>query len=149
MFSSTVLSDAVGDQHINPPMKTTLTILLVEDEAQQREVLTMLFEVEGIRVVSVESAEEGFTQVDLLNPDIVVTDVKLTGIDGFSFFHKVRENPKYSSLPFVFITGYNEPKAIAAVENLAPVAYITKPYNLEDLLRAVKQFLPSQQREAS
>ncbi|MBI1807250.1 MAG: response regulator [Ignavibacteria bacterium] len=124
-------------------MKKVPAILLVEDEAQQREVLTMLLEMEGLNVVSVESAEEGLRQLSLLDLDMIVTDVKLTGIDGFSFFSKVREDPKYKSLPFIFITGYNDPKAIETVEAFNAAAYVTKPYNLEELLKTVKKYLPS------
>ena len=117
------------------------TILLVEDEAQQRETLTMVFEVEGYSITAVASAEDGLNNLAKLKPDMIITDVKLTGMDGFSFFDEVRKRSDLKKIPFVFITGYNDPKAINTVKNLGAVAYVTKPYEIEELLHVVKQNL--------
>src|SRR5437879_3836303 len=117
------------------------TILIVEDEHQQREVLSYVFEGEGFGVVGAESAEEGLEHIDRLKPDMIVTDVKLTGMDGFTFFDRVRTHPTCSEVPFVFITGYNDRRAIERVKTLGASGYVTKPYELEDLVTLVKSIL--------
>jgi CheY-like chemotaxis protein len=118
------------------------TILLAEDEHQQRDALTMLFETEGYTVLSYESAEDVLGCLATTRPGMIVTDVKLPGIDGFTLFERVRENPSYRSIPFVFLTAYNDRKAIEKAKNLGAVGYLTKPYNLEELLQLVKKVLP-------
>lgn len=118
------------------------TILLVEDEPQQREALAMLFEAEGYNVLAAETAEKGLEFLQQTVPHMVVTDVKLPEMDGFTFFDQVRSIPALKDVPFVFITGYNDPAAIEEIKKLGAVEYITKPYDLESLLLMVKNNLP-------
>jgi CheY-like chemotaxis protein len=123
-------------------MSAQSTILLVEDEHQQRDALTMLFESEGYAVLAAETAEKGLHFLQQTVPHLVVTDVKLPEMDGFTFFDQVRSKPALQRIPFIFITGYNDPAAIEEVKKLGAVGYITKPYELENLLQMVKNNLP-------
>lgn len=116
--------------------------MLVEDEAQQREALAMMFESEGYTVLTADSAEAGTRHIQDTVPDMIVTDVKLPGIDGFTFFDTVRERASFKHIPFIFITGYNDPAAIESVKKLGAAGYITKPYELEHLITLVKKHLP-------
>ena len=115
-----------------------LTLMLVEDEIEQREVLTMMFEAEGYAVLKAESAEKALEILKTSSANIIVSDVKLPGMDGFTFYDHVRQQPSLKSIPFMFITGYNDPYSIQRVMKLGPVAYVTKPYNLEDLMTMVR-----------
>lgn len=124
-------------------------IMFVEDESQQREVLSLLLENEGYAVRSFSSAEEALLHLEEIKPNLIVTDVKLIGLDGFSLYEKILSNPEYKNTPFIFITGYNDPKAIEAVTTLGAVAYITKPYDLEELLSVVKKTLPLSKHSSS
>jgi len=124
-------------------MDVSKTLMLVEDENQQRETLTMLFEVEGYKVISVESAEEALAHLENHRPGMIITDIKLTGMDGLTLFETVRKNTKVQDVPFIFITAYNDRSAMERAKNLGAFAYVTKPYNLEDLLAIVKQSLPA------
>jgi two-component system NtrC family response regulator len=123
-------------------MQKNPTIMLVEDEVQQREALAMMFESEGYTVLTADSAEAGARHIQETVPDMIVTDVKLPGIDGFTFFDTVRERPPFKHIPFIFITGYNDPAAIESVKKLGAAGYITKPYELEHLITLVKKHLP-------
>lgn len=121
---------------------TPTRLLIVEDEPQQRETLAMLFEGEGYSVRATESAE---TALDILRhnrPHLVVTDVKLTGMDGITFFESVRKGEEGKDIPFIFITAYNDTAAIARIKTMGAVEYITKPFNLEDLIRLVREKSP-------
>jgi two-component system phosphate regulon response regulator PhoB len=118
-------------------------IYLVEDEPQQREVLALLLEGEGYAVTSVGSAEEAWKNIQKnLRPSLVVTDVKLTGEDGITFFQRVRSHKDHASTPFIFITGYNDPGAMKRLQSLPNVSYVTKPYNVEDFMALVHTILP-------
>lgn len=119
------------------------SILLVEDEHQQRELLTMMLEAEGYEVTATATAEEAFQRLISAPPRLVITDVKLPGIDGFSFFDQARSNKASSRVPFIFITGYNDDQAIERVRRLGALGYITKPYEVEDLLGMVRRHMPA------
>lgn len=124
-------------------METTRQrILLVEDEDQQREALSMVFESMGYEISGYESAELALTALAAdVSPDIIITDVKLGGMDGVSFFEQVHADGTYRKIPFIFITGYNDPAAINRLKNLGATAYVTKPYDLESLLVLVRNAL--------
>jgi len=113
-------------------------LLIVEDEPQQRETLAMLFEGEGYSVRATDSAE---TAMDILRntpPHLVVTDVKLVGMDGITFFESVRGSESGKNIPFIFMTAYNDVAAIERVKKMGSVDYITKPFNLEELVTLVR-----------
>jgi CheY-like chemotaxis protein len=114
-------------------------IVLIEDEQSQREALVTVFMGEGYVVHGVESAEEAMSYLMAHPVDIVVTDIKLTGIDGISFYEEMRNHPSVATVPFVFITGYTDPAAIEQVRKLGAAAYITKPYDLPDLLATIER----------
>lgn len=118
----------------------TKFLILVEDEPDQRETLVMLFENEGYRVSATDSAEAAIELLSEQRPDLVVTDVKLTGMDGITFFEKVRQTGRNGeTIPFIFMTAYNDSRAIEKVKRFGNVEYITKPFNLEDLLSLIRE----------
>src|SRR5437764_1115737 len=117
------------------------TLLLVEDEADQRNALTMMFEGSGYNVLAAESAENALDLLKNSPVHLIVSDLKLTGMDGFTFYDTLRAQPALKSIPFMFITAYNDPESIARVARLDTVRYITKPYDLDDLLDAVRERL--------
>jgi len=118
------------------------TILLIEDEAQQREVLQMMFESEGFQVSTADSAEQAMEYLRETVPQLIVTDVKLGGVDGISMFEQLRKDARFLAIPFIFITGYNDPVAIERVKSFGSAEYVTKPYDLDDLLTRVKNHFP-------
>lgn len=120
-------------------MESSKKLLLVEDEPQQRESLHLVFELEGFVVHSAETAEDALTYLSGQTPDILITDVKLPGMDGFSLYEEVRSRSALKDLPTIFITAYNDPKSIEHARKFGAAAYITKPYNIEDLLKLVKE----------
>jgi chemosensory pili system protein ChpA (sensor histidine kinase/response regulator) len=97
-----------------------------------------MFEAEGYVVFTAETAEKAIELLAGARPDLILSDVKLPGMDGFSLYDHVRGVASMKDIPFMFITGYNDPLSISRVMKLGPVAYVTKPYNLEDLMTMVR-----------
>jgi len=122
----------------DPARTHTPNLLIVEDEPQQRDTLDMLFTSEGYSVRSTDSAEKALEMLTASRPDLVVTNVKLLGMDGFSFFEAVRRRGEARPIPFIFMTAYNDLAAIERVKTFGSVEYITKPFDLEDLINLVR-----------
>ena len=120
-------------------MTNETRLLIVEDEPQQRETLAMLFEGEGYSVRATGSAEAAIDIFRTTRPHIVVTDVKLLGMDGISFFESVRGTDAGRNTPFIFMTAYNDKAAIDRVKQMGSVDYITKPFDLEVLITLVRE----------
>ena len=120
-------------------MTDEIRLLIVEDEPQQRETLAMLFEGEGYSVRATGSAEAAIDIFRTTRPHLVVTDVKLLGMDGISFFESVRGTDAGRNTPFIFMTAYNDKAAIDRVKQMGSVDYITKPFDLEELITLVRE----------
>ncbi|HLF14782.1 MAG TPA: response regulator [Bacteroidota bacterium] len=114
-------------------------LLIVEDEPEQRETLAMLFEGDGYSVRATDSAETAMEIIRTTHPHLVITDVKLPGMDGITFFESVRGSKEGRSIPFIFMTAYNDLAAIEHVKQMGSVDYITKPFNLEALVTLVRE----------
>jgi CheY-like chemotaxis protein len=87
------------------------TIVLVEDDAQSRESLASLFELEGARVVAVADAEEGVEAAVRLLPDAVVCDIDLPAMDGFYLIQRLRDHEirgDHSPSVAVALTGHTD-----------------------------------------
>ncbi len=117
-------------------------ILLIEDEPEQREVLNVVLGGLGYSLCTTDRAETAYDQLSDFSPDLIVTDVKLPGIDGFTFFEEVRSTPELEAVPFIFLTAYNDPQAIERLTSMTGVRYLTKPYEVEGLLDLIEKILP-------
>lgn len=117
-------------------------IVLIEDEPEQREALGLFLNAEGYNVMSFMSAEEALKGVDSMVPGMFVSDIKLPGMDGITLFHEIKKIDRLRNVPFFFISAFNDPQTISSIQNLGAVAYMTKPYDLEDFIKVVKKNLP-------
>ena len=114
------------------------TILIIEDEKNINDILTFTFEKEGYKTLS---AYDGITGVDMAlksNPDIVLLDINLPGMDGMDACKEIR---KTSNVPIIMLTAReDEVDKIVGLE-LGADDYITKPYSARELSARVKALL--------
>src|SRR3954453_20008290 len=106
-------------------------ILVVDDEANARSALAELLRDEGY---SVETAADGFKalpKLEELAPDVVVTDLKMPGLDGIELMHKVRERDPECVL--IVMTAYGAIDTAVKAMREGAADYITKPVNIEEL----------------
>lgn len=122
-------------------MNKNRIIVLIEDEPEQREALSLFLSAEGYSVYSYMSAEDAVNNLDSIKPDLFVSDIKLPGMDGITFFHHIKKNARLQSVPFFFISAFNDPRTISSITSLGAVAYITKPYDLDDFMKVVNKCL--------
>ena len=122
-----------------------ITILLVEDDEELLGLLESLLEEEGYRVLAAPSGEEALDIAQNQSYDLVVTDVKLGGIDGLDTLGELKRSR--SELQSLVITGYaTEADSIRAI-SLGVGNYLKKPFNLPDFLRAVQEIATQIYRE--
>ena len=124
-------------------MKSLSQILIIDDEANNREALTMLLTHAGY---TVESADSGESALEILKKrpfEIVITDLFLPGVSGIDILKKVKEDSPYTNV--ILITG--NASAETAVEAMKEGAfdYITKPFNIEKLKVLVAKALEKSQ----
>lgn len=115
------------------------TVLLIEDNEQNRYLTTFLLEHNGYTVVSVADGPEGIVVASRRPPDIVLLDIQLPVMDGYSVAAKLREIEALRSTPIIAVTSYAMPgdreKALAA----GCTGYIEKPINPETFVAEVER----------
>lgn len=114
----------------------TLRVALVEDDPPLRDATMQTLALEGAEVVAFPDAHAALAWLDADFPGVVVSDVRMPGIDGIEFFARLREIDP--DLPVILTTGHGDvAMAVAALKNGA-ADFLTKPYASADLIRAVR-----------
>jgi CheY-like chemotaxis protein len=124
------------------------TVLLVEDHAEMRKLLQTLLEREGYTVFA---AVNGVEALQLLRggvePALILLDLMLPVMDGFTFRKEQKRDPRLSTIPTIVYSGHNEMRARAA--ELRAAAYLQKPIKFDMLLRLVATHCQHQPVESS
>jgi two-component system, NtrC family, response regulator GlrR len=113
------------------------SILLVDDDAALRELITLRLEANGFRVESVDSGEAALGQLALSRPDAVLTDMQMAGMDGMALFKTI--HARDPALPVIVLTAHGTiPDAVAATQQ-GLFGYLTKPYDAATLVDLLKR----------
>ncbi len=114
------------------------TILVVEDDPQILDILTILLWEQGYHVVRARDGETALSLVKSTRPDLIVSDVRMPGMDGFSLCERVRADPAFAHVPFIFLTARDEKADRRRGMGLGADDYLTKPFEPEDLISAIE-----------
>lgn len=125
----------------------TAKVLLIEDNFQNRYLTTFLLEHRGYEVIQAETGQQGLVLASQVLPDVILLDIQLPGIDGFSVAASLKSTPHVKQIPIIAVTSYamtgDREKCLAAgVEG-----YIEKPIDPETFVDEVKAFLPPRTME--
>jgi CheY-like chemotaxis protein len=115
-------------------------ILIVEDSIDAREMLAMLFNMEGYNVATAEDGREGLRRASADNPDLIVTDIQMPYVDGNEMIRRLRAQPDSKRVPIIVMTAYGEETGNRAVQSGADRAF-TKPVDYDLLLQAIKDLI--------
>jgi CheY-like chemotaxis protein len=108
-------------------------VLLVEDEDQLRRVMKDLLEREGYAVAEARDGVQALDQVDRVAPDIIVLDLNLPGIDGYTVLQQLRSRPATRTIPIVVLTAKGDEDNEVRVFQLGADDFITKPFRARAL----------------
>ncbi len=122
-----------------PPEKKRRKILLVDDEAGFAELLRDLLEMDNYEVVTAENGEEGLEKLKTFAPDVIISDVVMPRMSGFEMFKQVKASPETSSLPFLFITGFQDERVLSEARKLGVFGILRKPIDIEQIESRIKE----------
>jgi two-component system cell cycle response regulator DivK len=124
------------------------TILLIEDNEQNRYLLTFLLEQSGYKVVSVPDGLRGIEATQSFVPVLILLDIQLPTMDGYAVARALRLNASLQETPIVAVTSYAMPgdreKALAAGCN----GYIEKPIDPDSFVTTLELLLPGRAEPA-
>ncbi len=114
------------------------TVLVVEDEPAQREVLTYNLEAEGFRVIRAENGEEGLMLVDEDRPDLIVLDWMMPNVSGIEVCRRLKSRADTRDIPVIMLSARSE--EVDRVRGLETGAddYVIKPYSVVELMARVR-----------
>ena len=117
------------------------SVLLVEDEADIREMLTFTLERSGFNVVSAETAEQALEILDGPLPNLVLIDWMLPGMSGVDLARRLRRDPLTAELPLLMLTARGEESDKLKSFDAGIDDYVTKPFSPRELTARVKALL--------
>jgi len=125
------------------------TILVVDDEEPIQELLRFNLEKEGYVVCIATDGEEALKHVASHQPDLIVLDLMLPGMDGLEVCRRLRANPKFQQIPIIMLTAKGEEIDTVLGLELGADDYMTKPFSPRELLARIKARLrrPNSQEE--
>lgn len=115
-----------------------LLILLIEDNEDISNSIAEILELEGYRVVCVDNGANGLKLAGECNPDMILSDISMPDMDGFTVCEMVKLDPALSDIPFIFLTAKSELKDREKAMLLGCDDYLVKPFDDVKLLDAVK-----------
>lgn len=114
-------------------------ILIVDDDEQILELLSEIMEEEGFSTDVASDGKEAFKKLENGNYHLVISDIRMPGIDGFEVLQQVKE--KYKKTKVILMTGYTEEYDISDALVLGADDYITKPFDDSKVILAVNNAL--------
>jgi twitching motility two-component system response regulator PilH len=117
------------------------TIMIVDDSAMIREMVCEHLKQQGLTVVEAFDGADAIEKVKASLPDLVVTDVVMPNKNGYELCRWLKGDPKASKIPVIMCTTKSEEFDRYWGMKQGADAYITKPYNPDELLTAIKQLL--------
>jgi DNA-binding response OmpR family regulator len=119
----------------------THKVLIVDDEPNIVISLEFLMDQAGYEVAVARSGEEALAQIRAFQPDVVLLDVMLPGINGFDILQRVRQNATWQQIAIIMLTAKGRDVEVAKGLALGANAYVTKPFSTRDLLAEVRRCL--------
>lgn len=112
-------------------------ILVVDDKPANLKVLLSFLKLNNFKVHIAENGERALQAVKKQQPDLILMDVMMTGIDGFEACRKIKESPSSAEVPIIFMTALDSVDDKIAGFNAGGVDYITKPFHQTEVLARV------------
>lgn len=117
-------------------------ILIVDDSKTVRNLVAFILKKEGFKVTWAEDGLDGLEKLYADEAiDLIISDVNMPRMDGFTFIKNVREQEAYKDIPIVVLSTEGQEKDIQTGMNLGANLYLVKPAQPEKLLRNVKMLL--------
>jgi CheY-like chemotaxis protein len=114
------------------------TVLLVEDEEKLRENIAELLHLYGHVVEQATNGQEALYRLKQIQPDIIICDVMMPQMDGFTFLHTIKQNLSFRHIPVILLTAKVAREDRIAGLKQGAIDYLTKPFLKEELLLKVK-----------
>jgi len=116
-------------------------ILMVDDEVDLVETVRFPLEMEGYQVLVSYNGEDALNQARKENPDLIILDIMLPKLDGYKVCRLLKFDERYRHIPILMLTAKTQEKDKLLGKETGADEYITKPFEINELLEKVKNYL--------
>lgn len=123
------------------PVEPKFLILVVEDSADNLAVISLNLQHQGYRVVTAVNGEDAVTVATQTNPNLILMDINLPGLDGLGATRRIRENDALREIPVIAITAFGTEGFQRAAYDAGVAGYLTKPLDLDRMNQLIARLL--------
>lgn len=124
-------------------------LLLADDSMTIQKVVNLTFADEGIEVVTVGSGTAAVEKLEEIEPDLVLADVHMPGLNGYEVCERIRQNPRFADIPVMLLVGSFEPFDEAEARRVGANDFLTKPFqSIRQLVQKVTTLLDAPKTSA-
>lgn len=120
-------------------------ILIVDDRDDNRDILSTMLQASGLSTVTANSGEQALEIISHQEPDVVLLDVMMEGMDGVEVLETIRKNSAYQDIPVIMLTGVDDPDLVLHCIRLGAEDYVLKPFRREILMARIQAGLDKRQ----
>jgi CheY-like chemotaxis protein len=118
-------------------------ILIIEDHADMRELLTWQVELMGYAALAARQGSEGLQKAQSENPDLIILDIMMPGMDGWQAARELKANLATKDIPILAATAlFRDPDLKTCIDSGCN-GYIVKPFTFQELQGKVKELIPA------
>lgn len=121
----------------------TKRILVIEDTEDNRQIVRDLLASAGYELIEAVDGAEGVAAAEREQPDLILMDIQLPGIDGYEATRRIRAIPALATVPIIAVTSYALSGDEAKTRAAGCDGYVAKPFSPRQLLAKVREFLPA------
>ena len=114
-------------------------VLLLDNDEGVLDVMQEALNYEGFKVKTIGETDNIFEVIDSFDPDLIILDYILSGINGGEICHQIKANPKTTDLPVIIISAY--PRVIQSLRYYGCDDFISKPFDLDDISERIKRLI--------
>jgi diguanylate cyclase (GGDEF)-like protein len=130
------MTTSVAPQDVGTP-----TVLIVDDTPANVGILVEYLEGRQVRVAVAQEGEEGLARAEFVQPDLILLDVMMPGMDGFETCRRLKASPRTHDIPVIFMTALSETHDKVAGFAAGGVDYVTKPFQIDEVWARVTTHL--------
>lgn len=126
---------------------TKSRVLVIEDNEQNMYLVSFILEKNGYEVIQAWNGDEGVNLAVLNEPDLILLDIQLPVMDGYSVARAIRKKPSLAKTPMIAVTSYAMPGDRDQAMAAGCTGYIEKPIDPENFMLQVEQFVKGEERD--
>ena len=134
---------------LSAPSLAGVMLLVVEDNPINQLVVVELCHSAGIHTITADNGQQALERLQQHSIDAVLMDIQMPLMDGYATTRLIRSNPKYSRLPILAMTAHAMEEARLQALDAGMNGFVTKPFNMNDLIQRLAEFLPHKIRPSA